>query len=96
MLGVGPSPATVVDAAVVRWPSALPAPRPGHADAVRALRERLAPIGVSVVGAAVAGSGLAGVVGDARTEAAALIKRLGDVASIASVTDPAGPDPAQR
>jgi oxygen-dependent protoporphyrinogen oxidase len=96
LLGVNLSPAAVVDAAVVSWPSALPAPRPGHADAVRALRERLGPIRVTVVGAAVAGSGLAGVVGDARREAAALIKRLADVASIASPADPAAPDPADR
>ncbi len=96
LLGVGLSPATVVDSAVISWPSALPAPRPGHADAVRELRAGLAPRGLAVIGAAVAGSGLAGVVGDARREAAALIKHLGDVASIAPVTDPAGPDRAGR
>ena len=94
LLGVGLSPASVVDAAVVSWPSALPAPRPGHADAIRALRTQLAPAGLAVVGAAVAGSGLAGVVGDARREAAELIKRLGDVASIASPADPPSPGPA--
>jgi oxygen-dependent protoporphyrinogen oxidase len=96
LLGVGLSPTTVVDSAVVSWPSALPAPRPGHADTVRELRARLAPRGLAVIGAAVAGSGLAGVVGDARREAAALIKHLGDVASIAPVTDHAGPDRADR
>ncbi len=50
------------------------------------------PRGLAVIGAAVAGSGLAGVVGDARREAAALIKHLGDVASIAPGTDPVAPD----
>jgi oxygen-dependent protoporphyrinogen oxidase len=96
LLGVELSATSVVDSAVVSWPSALPAPRPGHADAVRALRAHLAPLRLAVVGAAVAGSGLAGVVGDARREAAALIKRLGDVASIAPLTQPAGPDPTGR
>lgn len=96
LLGVDLAPAAVVDSSIVSWPSALPAPRPGHADAVHALRAQLAQPGLALVGAAVAGSGLAGVVGDARREAAALIKRLGDVASIASVVNPGGPDPASR
>ena len=56
----------------------------------RCARGSAAP-GWRVVGAAVAGSGLAAVVGDARREAAALIERLGDVASIASGIDPAAP-----
>ena len=77
------SPAGIVDSAVVRWNSALPAPRPGHAEAARALREALAPLGVSVVGAAVAGSGLAGVVADARLQAASLVERLSGVARVA-------------
>jgi len=96
LLGVDLSRAAVVDSAVVSWPAALPAPRPGHADTVRGLRAQLAPRGLAVIGAAVAGSGLAAVVGDARQEAAALIKRLSDVASIAHVTDPAGPERVDR
>ncbi|MET0965893.1 MAG: FAD-dependent oxidoreductase [Nakamurella sp.] len=75
LLGVPLTSASVVDAAVVEWSSALPAPRPGHAAAVRGLREALAAAGLSVVGAAVAGSGLAGVVADARIQAAIVVQR---------------------
>ena len=75
LLGVPLTPASVVDAAVVEWSSALPAPRPGHAAAVRGLREALAAAGLAVVGAAVAGSGLAGVVADARAQAAIVVQR---------------------
>ena len=77
LLGVTLRPTDVVDHSVVRWPSALPAPRPGHAEAVTALRAELGDQNLSVVGAAVAGSGLAGVVGDARREAARLQSGLG-------------------
>jgi oxygen-dependent protoporphyrinogen oxidase len=73
LLGVRLAPAAVVDTAVVEWSSALPAPRPGHAAAVREMRQALAASGLYVVGAAVAGSGLAGVVTDAHTQAAALV-----------------------
>jgi oxygen-dependent protoporphyrinogen oxidase len=76
LLGVALSSAAVVDHASVRWPSALPAPRPGHADAVHALRTELRQEGLAVVGAAVAGSGLAGVVADARQQAARLLDPL--------------------
>ncbi|MEP6561075.1 MAG: FAD-dependent oxidoreductase, partial [Nakamurella sp.] len=76
LLGVALSPASVVDTAVVEWSSALPAPRPGHAAAVRELRESLAAARLWVIGAAVAGSGLAGVVADARIQADSLNKRL--------------------
>lgn len=62
----------LVDHGVVRWPSALPAPRPGHAEAVQNLRNDLDGVELAIVGAAVAGSGLAAVVGDARREAARL------------------------
>ncbi len=72
LLGVALRPADVVDRAVVRWPSALPAPRPGHAEAVKALRTDLDGGHLAIVGAVVAGSGLAAVVGDARREAARL------------------------
>ncbi len=80
LLGVPLAPVPVVDAAVVRWASALPAPRPGHAAAVTALRNALAPLRLHVVGAPVAGSGLAGVVADARMQAAVIsdaLKRCG-------------------
>lgn len=72
LLGIALRPADVVDQAVVRWPAALPAPRPGHADAVRTLRTGLDSVNLAIVGAAVAGSGLAAVVGDARQQAARL------------------------
>lgn len=97
LLGVPLRPADVVDSAVVSWRSALPAPRPGHAEAVRDLRGTLGRAGLAILGASVAGSGLAGVVADARTQAAALIGRLGadTVARIASpaATGPADPAP---
>jgi protoporphyrinogen/coproporphyrinogen III oxidase len=91
LLGVALRPAAVVDVAVVTWTSALPAPRPGHADDVRALRADLQPRGLWVVGASVAGSGLAAVVGDARTQTTAMIKQLNAVSSIA----PAAENPAR-
>lgn len=76
LLGIALRPCDVIDQAVVRWPSALPAPRPGHAEAVRALRTALGREGLSIVGAAVAGSGLAAVVSDARRESAGLAVSL--------------------
>ena len=75
LLGVALRPADVVDHAVVRWPSALPAPRPGHAEAVQALRTDLDEVQLAIVGAAVAGSGLAAVVGDARRAGGAVAGR---------------------
>ena len=90
LLGVPLDAGTVVDAAVVRWTSALPAPRPGHADAVTALRRALRPLHLHIVGAAVAGSGLSGVIADARSQAAAVSDAPGVVAMIASVS-PTGP-----
>lgn len=73
LLGLALDMTSVVDQAVVRWPSALPAPRPGHAEAVQALRTELERDGLGLVGAAVAGSGLAAVVGDARRQAARML-----------------------
>ena len=73
LLGLPLRGSDLVDSAVVSWPSALPAPRPGHATAVRGLRDELAVRGLAVVGAAVAGSGLAGVVTDARAQARVVI-----------------------
>ncbi len=76
LLGVRLNPAGVVDSAVVRWASALPAPRPGHADAVSAVRRALTPMQLGVVGAAVAGSGLSGVIADARIQTVSLSEAL--------------------
>ncbi|MBM9467342.1 protoporphyrinogen oxidase [Nakamurella leprariae] len=76
LLGV-PLPAADVEATdVIRWTSALPTPVPGHRAAVAALRERLADRDVAVVGAFAGGTGLAAVVADTRTAAAALAVRL--------------------
>jgi len=96
LLGVPLAPSGVVDQAVVRWPSALPAPRPGHTAAVQALRAGLESAGLAVIGAAVAGSGLAAVVTDSRREAARLVAKLGGVAGIAPASAATGPEPASR
>ena len=93
LLGVPLNSSSVVDAAVVRWTSALPAPRPGHTDAVSALRRAVEPLRLHIVGAPVAGSGLSGVVTDARNQAAALSDALGAVAMIASPAATGPPAP---
>ena len=57
----------VVHSFVVRWRSALPAATPGHRAAVRAVRDWLdGQAGLDAVGAWLAGTGLAAVVGDVR------------------------------
>jgi oxygen-dependent protoporphyrinogen oxidase len=93
LLGVELDSGSVVDTAVVPWTSALPAPRPGHATEVAALRRVLRPMRLFVVGAPVAGSGLSGVVTDARQQAAALPDAPGPVAMIASSFPAATPEP---
>ena len=87
LLGVRLRAADVVDSAVVSWPAALPAPRPGHAPAVAVLRQSLADHRLGIVGAAVAGSGLAGVIADARSQAAA----VGSAAVAGIASRPADP-----
>jgi len=84
LLGVELLASTIADRAGVRWPAALPAPRPGHAEAVRRLRDELEQQSLAVVGAAVAGSGLAAVVTDARFQATRMAERLTGVSGIAS------------
>ena len=69
LLGIHLAGSAVIDSAVVRWSSALPVPAPGHAAGVTALRAALGPRGIDVVGSAVAGTGLAAVVADARKSA---------------------------
>jgi oxygen-dependent protoporphyrinogen oxidase len=93
LLGIPLSADQIVDSDVVHWPAALPAPRPGHAEAVRQLRGDLRGHRLAIVGAAVAGSGLAAVVGDARREAAAVAESQ-TVAMIPSPTTANTPDPA--
>ncbi len=84
LLGVDLPRASVVDAAVVRWASALPVPAPGHAAGVRALRDTLAPLDIEIAGSAVAGTGLAAVVADARRVA----DRLGTALNPARASTP--------
>jgi len=72
LLGVPLDRSAVVDSVVVRWESALPVPRPGHAAAVGELRAATAAQGLAVVGSAVAGTGLGAVIGDARQQARTL------------------------
>ena len=96
LLGLRIAASSVIDSAVVRWTSALPAPRPGHADAVRTLRAALRPLRLAIVGASVAGSGLAGVVADATLQASCLVADLDAVSGIAGGEPPATPGPARR
>jgi len=94
LLGVDIDAGSVVDQDLVRWPSALPAPRPGHADAVQRLRAELEDSGLLLVGAPVAGSGLAAVVTDARVQAARLVERRRNVSGLAPSFPPANSGPA--
>jgi oxygen-dependent protoporphyrinogen oxidase len=73
LLGVPLAGTSVVDSAVQRWGAALPVPRPGHAAAVAALRSAVAPHGLVIVGAAMSGTGLGAVIGDARDQARFLL-----------------------
>jgi oxygen-dependent protoporphyrinogen oxidase len=95
LLGVALTAGSVVDSAVVRWTAALPAPRPGHAESVRALRAALGPLGLSVVGAAAAGSGLAGVVADARLQSIEVSGHLDAVAGVAPGSSPGAVEPSR-
>ncbi len=96
LLGVPLAASYVEDAAVVRWVSALPAPAPGHAARVTALRADLHTRNLRIVGAAVAGSGLAAVVADARRQAAEIAELVQGVSGDASgrVQILPGPAPA--
>lgn len=96
LLGIGLATDAVVDRAIVHWAAALPAPRPGHAEAVRLLRAALDRNELYVVGAAVAGSGLVSVVGDARGQAARLLARRPDVSPIASSSTLSEPGPTSQ
>lgn len=70
LLGIQLRQSDVRGSAVVRWSSALPQPRQGHAEAVDRLRTAAAPQpGLAVIGSALAGNGLAAVVADAREQA---------------------------
>jgi len=73
LTGVRLRPEHLVDSAVVTWTSALPRPEPGHRAAMDRLRGDVAALrGLHLTGSMVAGTGLAAVVADARSVAAAL------------------------
>lgn len=91
LLGVPLPAAAVLGAAVRRWCSGLPRPGVGQARAVAQLRAGL-PAGLSLVGAGVAGTGLAAVVADARRVAAGL--RAGTTGGGVGKSTPAGPGAA--
>ncbi len=73
LLGVPLRPADLQESAVVRWAGTLGVFPPGHAESVRRARAALAPLDAWLVGAGVAGTGLAAVVADARAQAAAVL-----------------------
>lgn len=77
LLGVPLSARQLVDADVVRWAGALPAPAAGHREAVQQFRSALAAADpmVALVGAGWAGTGLAAVVGDTEAQIAELVRR---------------------
>ncbi|RYV51124.1 protoporphyrinogen/coproporphyrinogen oxidase [Pengzhenrongella frigida] len=73
LLGVDLDESQVLQAARVRWSQSLPKPSPAHRAAVAAARAGAATLpGLAVCGSWVAGNGLAAVVAQARTAAAAL------------------------
>lgn len=72
LLGVGLDGSQVVESARVRWRQSLPKPSPAHRAAVAAARAGAATLpGLAVCGSWVAGNGLAAVVAQARSAAAA-------------------------
>ncbi|MEN0128271.1 MAG: FAD-dependent oxidoreductase [Brevundimonas sp.] len=76
LLGTPLTADQVVAHSVVRWTQALPRPSAAHRDWVTAARAALADApDVAVVGAWVAGNGLAAVIPDARASVAALLSR---------------------
>ncbi|MDQ6657994.1 MAG: FAD-dependent oxidoreductase [Actinomycetota bacterium] len=77
LLGLTLRAADVLGSGVVHWPSSLPQARAGHAAAVARLRRASSlQSRLAVVGAALAGNGLAAVVGDARAQIDLLADRI--------------------
>ncbi|MFC4554437.1 protoporphyrinogen/coproporphyrinogen oxidase [Georgenia faecalis] len=76
LLGVALAPDDVLDAHVVRRSDVLAAATPAHREAVTALAERAGRAGVHLAGTAVAGTGVAAVVGHARGLATTLAAPL--------------------
>jgi oxygen-dependent protoporphyrinogen oxidase len=76
LLGVRLAAADLIDHAVVRYQDRVPAFRAGQAAAIARMRSALADVpGLRVAGAAVAGTGLAAVISDARATAREVLSR---------------------
>lgn len=74
LTGARIEPEAVIDHMLVRWDGTLPPVTPVYRERTRALEEQLAPVtGMEVTGAWVAGTGIAAVVGHARTAAGRLV-----------------------
>ena len=74
LTGVRIEPEAVIDHMLVRWDGTLPPVTPAYRERTTYLEEQLAPVsGLEVTGAWVAGTGIAAVVGHARTAAGRLV-----------------------
>ena len=74
LTGVRIEPEAVIDHMLVRWDGTLPPVTPAYREHTTRLEEQLAPVsGLEVTGAWVAGTGIAAVVGHARTAAGCLV-----------------------
>ena len=74
LTGVRIEPEAVIDHMLVRWDGTLPPVTPAYREHTTRLEEQLAPVsGLEVTGAWVAGTGIAAVVGHARTVAGRLV-----------------------
>ena len=74
LTGVRIEPEAVIDHMLVRWDGTLPPVTPVYRERTTRLEEQLAPVtGLEVTGAWVAGTGIAAVVGHARTAAGRLV-----------------------
>ena len=74
LTGVRIEPEAVIDHMLVRWDGTLPPVTPAYRERTTHLEEQLAPVsGLEVTGAWVAGTGIAAVVGHARTAAGRLV-----------------------
>jgi FAD dependent oxidoreductase len=74
LTGVRIEPEAVIDHVLVRWDGTLPPVTPAYRERTTYLEEQLAPVsGLEVTGAWVAGTGIAAVVGHARTAAGRLV-----------------------
>ncbi|MDO5746285.1 MAG: FAD-dependent oxidoreductase [Actinomycetaceae bacterium] len=73
LLGVPLHVADVIDAKIIHWDKSLPPFTPQHRERVAVLMDKARAAGINVVGAWVAGSGLAAVIKHAREQAATLV-----------------------